>query len=463
MKEEKVKYSHRYIARIVLEATTALFVGSGESSLLNDALVQKDHHGFPMIQGSSLAGVLQHLLKKNTPNMDWDTFFGYQKQEKGLGSKAKISSAYLLLNDGKIAEGLENDFSELLPYFNQLPSRPHVRITHRGTAADQAFYENEVVYKGCRFIFELELKGDGSDTEKAQWKELLQQLGNPLFRLGQGTRNGYGKLKVVNCKERTFNLTNKDQVDFNAYLDFPCSFNAATNALKALEIEELPEKNGLQYQLKLKPDSFFIFSSGTADELVDAQPAQEQIVQYIDKQLKLEEQSLIPASSIKGAIRHRTCFHYNRSENRFAEKHMTDKDLEKWDSLNTPALQKLFGRASEEEKGLRGKVIINDLHYKKILNEKVFNHVAIDRFTGGAMSGALFSEKVSQLDFLNLDIWLEDRSTFCAPLIKAFENTLIDICKGLLPLGGMNTKGHGIFTGVLFKNEEEIYDYDKKI
>jgi len=27
---------------------------------------------------------------------------------------------------------------------------------------------------------------------------------------------------------------------------------------------------------------------------------------------------------------------------------------------------------------------------------------------------------------------------------KAFEETLKDVCEGLLPLGGMTTKGHGI-------------------
>jgi hypothetical protein len=45
-------YTHRYIARVVLEAETPLFVGSGEASLLTDALVQKDIHGFPMISGT---------------------------------------------------------------------------------------------------------------------------------------------------------------------------------------------------------------------------------------------------------------------------------------------------------------------------------------------------------------------------------------------------------------------------
>ena len=38
----------------------------------------------------------------------------------------------------------------------------------------------------------------------------------------------------------------------------------------------------------------------------------------------------------------------------------------------------------------------------------------------------------------------------------AFENTLKDICKGLLPLGGMTTKGNGIFTGIALKENKEL-------
>ena len=45
-------------------------------------------------------------------------------------------------------------------------------------------------------------------------------------------------------------------------------------------------------------------------------------------------------------------------------------------------------------------------------------------------------------------------------IIEAFENALKDICKGLLPLGGMTTKGHGIFIGKLFINEELKFDYE---
>ena len=102
-------------------------------------------------------------------------------------------------------------------------------------------------------------------------------------------------------------------------------------------------------------------------------------------------------------------------------------------------------------------MIINDLYYDDINNDKIFNHVAIDRFTGGALDGALFSEKVSQRSTITLDVYVNDIED--NEILTALENSLEDICKGLLPLGGMTTKGHGVFTGTLFLNEDKKFSY----
>jgi CRISPR/Cas system CSM-associated protein Csm3 (group 7 of RAMP superfamily) len=467
-----MKYTHRYIARIILEAETALFVGSGETSLLKDALVQKDHLGFPMIQGTSLKGVLRHALEYHAIEVEkdkWNKFFGFQKDDKGVGSKVKISSAYFLLSNKQVAEGYDATHQEVLQQFKDLPSRQHVRITHHGVADSEkgGLFENEVVHKGCKFIFEMEVKGDGSET--TQWNELLSQLKNPLFRIGQGTRNGYGKLKVISCKKKEFNLNLKDENDYQAYLKFDPSFNEPNKCL--IEEKETINYSGTaltHYQLELTPDAFFIFGSGYGDDEVDNQPFKEEVLVYNEaaKKIEFKEYTVIPASSIKGAISHRTCFHFNKTQKVFADK--LDAILHK-DNVgkNNLAVALLFGVGAGEEtkEPSRGKVIINDLYLneEEIRNDKILNHVAIDRFTGGALDGALFSERVSQLKnkkSIELNIWVE-QNKIEKEVLGAFEKTLEDICKGLLPLGGMTTKGHGIFTGKLIKNKTEIlFDYD---
>jgi len=491
---DKMIYTHRYIARVVLQAETPLFVGSGETSLLKDALVQRDTHNFPMIQGTSLAGVLHHALldkyddkikenDKSKEQKDWDSFFGYQSNQsnKGLGSQVKISSAYLVLENGKIAEGLKPKIENLekyQDYFKNLPSRQHVRMNEKGVAVDKGLFDNEVVYKGCRFLFEVELKGNKDDEEL--WNEFLNQLKNPLFRIGQGTRNGYGNLSVKECKTKVFDLENGD---FDAYLNFDNSLNAKNECLQDFDLTKKGDL--IHYKLVLKPENFFMFGAGYGDSEVDNIPVTEDVISYDANNTlqKPQKQTLIPASSIKGALSHRTAFHYNKLNGLKAElfKNQFDKIAKIYTGINNLAVSELFGaqEGAEETKpvethkvekqpvGMRGKIIMNDIlldaSYK--VEDKIFNHVAIDRFTGGAMDGALFSEKVSYFDnenqTIDLDIFVE-KAGVNDIVFSAFKDTLEDVCKGLLPFGGMTTKGHGIFTGKFFINEELKYDYEAK-
>jgi CRISPR/Cas system CSM-associated protein Csm3 (group 7 of RAMP superfamily) len=455
--------TNRYIARIVLEAETGLFVGSGEASLLKDALVQKDHHGLPMIQGTTLCGVLRHSIEAFGEDLDtWKDLFGYQKDNKGVGARLRVSSAYLMINETSVAEGLLNELDEVAKKrYENLPSRQHVRINDKGVAdtENKGLFDNEVVYKGTRFIFELELIGTHDDQDK--WNNLLTTLHSPLFRIGHGTRNGYGKLSVLSLKSKAFDLTNEK--DFDAYLHFDPSFNATNSCLHVLDLEKSNKNEPYDtYTLELTPDSFFIFGAVAGDDEVDNKPVVEEVAVYRNGTIDFDKQTLIPASSIKGALAHRTAYHYNRLEETFADhgRGTIGKDNE--------AVRDLFGFEAKGDKGQRGRVILSDAYYTEaeVRNDKIFNHVAIDRFTGGAMDGALFSEKVSvpQTDSsFSFSTYLEKSGgEEKEKIVTAFENALIDVCKGLLPLGGMTTKGHGIFTSKVYKNDNPtpLFDYE---
>ena len=154
------EYSHRLMARFVIEAITPLAVGNGEKSIVTDALVATDINGLPYIPASSLAGVLRHSLKDISDNdQSVDTFFGYQKGKDGLGSRLIFTDAILLGRDGKPVDGLQAiDFNdEFYRHFQQMPVRQHVRINDLGSADKQGKYDNQVVFKGTRFVFEVEL------------------------------------------------------------------------------------------------------------------------------------------------------------------------------------------------------------------------------------------------------------------------------------------------------------------
>ena len=80
-------------------------------------------------------------------------------------------------------------------------------------------------------------------------------------------------------------------------------------------------------------------------------------------------------------------------------------------------------------------------------DEKILNHVAIDRFTGGAKPGALFSEKVTvgRGQTLNIEIQVNhsrvEKEEEGRDAITVFEESLQHLCCGLLPLGGGVQRG----------------------
>jgi CRISPR/Cas system CSM-associated protein Csm3 (group 7 of RAMP superfamily) len=361
----------------------------------------------------------------------------------------------MLLDQHKVSEGiLDKVDEELFNRFSNLPSRQHVRITDKGNAQKNGLFDNEVVYKGTRFIFEIELRGNKNDEE--YWNQIIELVKSPTFRLGSGTRNGYGSLKAISMYNQTFDL--EDKTDFNAYITFNPSFNSD---LKFNAITEIREKatGFTKFRLELKPDSFFVFSEGFGDDEVDNRPLEEEVVVFKEKGgIEFEKQTVIPASSIKGAISHRLAFHYNKIKELFTEHNKGTVGIE------NHAVTTLFGKAGKNvAEAQAGNVFINDFYFKEeeIANNKIFNHVAIDRFTGGAMDGALFSEKVSNLlnGEFHFDVFVHTEVLKDKEVKEALVNTLTDICKGLLPLGGMNTKGHGMFTGILFENEKLLFNY----
>ncbi len=422
----------RFLAHITLEAQTPLKVGSNKSDFLQDSPVQRDWNGLPMILGTSIAGV----LRRSFSEAERDEYFGFQKGEDGVGSRVMVSNALLLDENKNVNESLLIQKSDFLKIFEVLPIREHTAITSKGSAKDKSKFDEEVVYKGARFKFALELIDGG--LSDAQWRNLLYIIKSDEFRLGGGSTKGFGGFKIVNIKSGVFNLD--DPNERAKYTQNSSSLNDELHLIKLQEDNDnKPKPNYCRYFLKIKPDDFFIFGSGFGDDEADMTPVYEPIIDYKNGVLS-EEQILIPASSIKGAISHRATYHYNKLNGFYIG---SGKELS--------AVTELFGEAkeskdTENKKGVKGKLLFSDC-YKTKSKEKVFDHVAIDRFTGGAIEGALFQEKTVADDReYEIEILL-DKSVQDEKVIKAFENSLDDICNSMLSLGGATTKGHGIFSG----------------
>ncbi|WP_299187698.1 RAMP superfamily CRISPR-associated protein [uncultured Campylobacter sp.] len=366
-----------------------------------------------------------------------------QEDEDLLGSRLIISNALLLVDkNNKVCEELLLQKSEFLRYFDILPIRDHVAIGANGTAKDAGKFDEEVVFKGTRFKFSLEF--DGSEDK---FKKILNLLCDPTLRLGGGSSKGFGSLGILEIKWGEFE---------------PDRYSSSLNFSSDEFVKFMPDsaadsnlKRHIRYELKILPDDFFMFGSGFGDKDADQTSVLESAIDYKKERLS-KRKILIPASSVKGALSHRTAFHFNKINKQFGEKTKVGSENE--------AVREIFGyEKNKNDKGAKGKILISDCFwdYDEAKDTKVFEHVSIDRFTGGAIDSALFQEKVvAKRDEFIIEILLKNNVS--KDSLMAFEITLNDVVKGHLPLGGATTKGYGFFKGEVVKNGKRLELTDEK-
>lgn len=435
-------YKYRLLSRIIIQAETPLAIGSGNGDILSDAKVVRDVNGLPYIPGSSIAGVIRSMVDVSEEEALW----GFT----GHGSEIIFSEAKILDSYGKVVDGLRsheevlND--ALLREYIELPVRQHVSIGANGVTTKAGKFDEEIVYAGTLFCFEIEILS--ADDKNDKFSSLLKALLDSSFRIGGSTRHGFGKIKVKEVKYKAINL----EEELPLYLSKSSNLHESNKWWEdVVPIPTKPNNNSSfdSYKLILSPDDFFLFGSGFGDESGEADMTT--VYERVVKDGKLQEKTvLIPGTSVKGALRHRVAFHYNKLH------HYSFGNLEATTANDSEAVKDLFGCVGDDIRV--GNVIISDA-YLSDTKPELMTHVKIDRFTGGGVDGALFTEKPEygrKQDFC-IDILVDScvKHTKNGEIkVKALENSLLDICNGMLPLGGGVNRGNGVFSGTLLKNGE---------
>ena len=494
-------YNTRLIARVTIEVATPLAIGSGKKSILTDATINRDANDLPFIPGTTLAGLIRHAIDEELA----DRLMGFIKKKNDKqgeyeveGSRLIVTEAKLLNRKGKAIDGLLNletacddEDRAFLEGFKHAPIRQHAKINHRGVTEDKGKFDEEVVPKGARFCFEMELMDNPKSEEelaeyKQDFKELLRKLRADGFRVGGKSRNGFGKIEVVGeaCLYRELDLSLP--ADLDLYLKKSASLAETWDGFEPLELEKPQESRYTRYKLEITPKDFLFFGSGFGNEDVDHSYIKEQHITWDGdgNSGRWHSQNLslvVPASSVKGALAHRTAFHFNKLAERFADD-IPAEELANHSGKHNGAVCALFGSEGNDDKNesnkkenatqrcdgkRRGHVLFADIVTLKNTktDKKIHNHVKIDRFTGGAIEGALFDEEAllahpDEPEMLELDLLVDvdERINEDQRIILAFEEALKDVCKGLLPLGGNVNKGYGQFEGKLLKDGNCIYE-----
>lgn len=492
---------NKYIAHIIIEARSILVLGSGNSNLDNDAIVAKDFNRLPYIPGTSIAGVLSSIFEKKYGSTDRINVFGGDRtnrnsedKETFFGSNIEFSDAYLINESGYVLQktSLKEDLTAYQKKFLLLPKREHARINHKGVAEKHGKFDNEFVYKGARFKFEVSLD-DANDT---YFNFILSSIYSDMFLIGGGTTNGYGQFDIIDIQTKIYNLTIED--DFNAYLNRTVDLNidlaGESFKNKIITIDEI-----WQRKLYIVSSSAIHIGAGYGDCDVDESNYKEWVIEW-NSQNKPEWKlcNVIPGSSIKGILAHRVAYYRNIEENKTIEHLIRDNrmvaitskvnsDLEsKMNKVNEILLNEVldltekriailnikneieeygfdgktrielftnivgennmdvkhfFGTAGNEDlDGEMGSVIVEDIYINnEDVVETIFDHNAIDRYTGGTIDSALYSEKVFQPNHPF------DLNIICRKNIQGtnLSKAINDLLNSKLAIGGKTNKGYG--------------------
>lgn len=435
-----------YSAFITLECVTPLSVKADESDITLDSRIVRDINGYPVIPGTSIAGVLRSVARQC--GTDEKSYFGYSG-DNDQPSQIQVSFGFAHNAQNKIKLGLDlmaiesqqevdQCLKDLMPII-----RDQVAINEYGASSKGSKMDRTAVPKGTRFSFELNWATDSQNEE--QWHKILAWVSHPSFRLGGLTHRGFGKVAVQSIKKQAYDLSTEEGFA-NWQSNRTLEFNAQNG--QPHEQEVLQTENFVSFQLDLQAEDFWRVGQGEKalpgnySKEPDIKPYTEKVIQWDSAnqpRLSKEPQVVIPASGIKGALRHRTLYHFRRLLNDVSDGLKVENDA----TYQNAHLVDLFGDI-QGEKAKVGSLILDDIYLEKTPPTKIMMHNKIDRFTGGTIDGALFSEQLLYGGGFSIAGKIK-KAGQNKTLLEAFKLALLDLAEGRLALGGGSTKGHGYF------------------
>ncbi len=432
--------------RLIFTLETPLHCGGGDDQFL-DQPVTRDSFGLYSIPASSITGALRAYAKKLDASENCsavDKLFGSANKDGSDASLLWVSDAKLLDFDGQFAASkfIQGRSSDCKIATNQGPFiRDHVCIDEQSaTAKEGGKFDEEIVPSGAKFALELTLDGwNKAEAEdcKSLFLKLCNSLKNRKISFGGKQTNGYGRIsfKDDEIMIREFDLTKeKDAEDYLNLKNKPLFSKNDGGQEVPLKVESdatvNQKDNTVSGDITLTLVSngpLLVVGPGVGEDLknIDADMTFVRTPVFDYNKQTVVDKKIIPSTSFKGVLRHRMI------------------DIAKvWGFKDNyaPLLTKIFG--DKDDAGV-GNLYVTDTTLKGNLNkEVVVQHVAIDRFTGGAYTGALFNEapvwnKETEFD---LHIILNELDFVSAKLL-AF--ALFDLAEGTLPIGNGVNRGNG--------------------
>jgi CRISPR/Cas system CMR subunit Cmr4 (Cas7 group RAMP superfamily) len=431
--------SRKIDARVVVEGRLILLspahFGNGDGSDETDLPLLADEVDptRPLLTGASLAGALRAYLRRvsnNEASLDTALFGGAHGDDEGEQSPLIVDDALGQAAGVELRDGVKLD--------------PTTR-----TAAEGALFNVETWAAGTTFNLRLELALNGDSSARLRaLAAALTGLSNGSITLGMRKQRGYGKVSVEQWRVRRYELAGsvRDLLDWLKDGNRPLPEDGPgvslvpardrddgalmADLLKAFgapDAQALPLRQNalvLTAQFAL-PGSILIRGNTGRDDLG---PDMVHLHSRRDGRLK----PIVSGTSLAGALRARATRILN--------------------TLNPNKTQQIIAEMFGPE--MKGKVtpkasrvVVEECEIVNAVTDLVQNRIRIDRFTGGVVEGALFSEQPA---FGKKDTCLTIRLRLLDP--KDYEIGLLllllkDLWTGDLPLGGEISVGRGRLRG----------------
>lgn len=385
--------------------TSPLSTGTG-NSIETDHDVLCDDHGVPYLTGASVAGALRAYLHQ-AENATENVLFGYT-ETKDKKTPMQMSRLF---------------FSDVVFEKHTISARDGVSLDEDKTAKDTGKFDYQIIETGAAGSIRIEAVIYGGDKFTVNvldsvMREWVCAVNQGAIRFGFKKTRGLGCFRVTAAKQRVFDFSAAPAETAKAYLTF---MQSGQNDYEPFALDDTIAvcKNDWTGTFQLKQHG------GISIRTYSAKKGEPDFAT-----LTTNDVPVIPGSSWNGAIRARVI-------------DILENDLQA--SVLKKELEEVWGKL-DEMKFQASQVIISESEINGGVDMKM-TRVCLNRFSGGALESALYTEKSHFQGKTQLSIRVKNGMGNHKWVVALILLAVQDIQNGLLSVGGQTAVGRGIFAG----------------
>ncbi|MFF6815166.1 RAMP superfamily CRISPR-associated protein [Streptomyces sp. NPDC012403] len=370
--------------------------------------------GAPWVPPSSLAGSFRTHLRAAAGEETERLVMGYEEERSTQGRPSSVRFLGTHLREPAVA--------------------PRTRTAvdpYRAAAATGLLHTHELLQPGCLITCWIQV--DAPEHHRTVLDHLATW--NPV--IGGGRSTGHGTTTTVSLRSAVLDLSTQEGRRLWLTHGGPALFEAA--GLEPIDLEQAKTGPKAGTATVLPALTWCVVDAlhiGNGTRAAAAPTADGAAGPQVALLLRDHDGTpYVPGTAWKGLLRHRTAY-ILRSTGHEACPGTAD-------TCGTCSVCETFGWTGEDGQGARGLLRLPDtpLQGATVVQRQ---HVALDRFTGGAAEGLLYSEEVAESGTLTLTIGSDrDPGTLPAPAVAALTLALRDLHDGLIGIGKGVTRGQG--------------------